>query len=297
MFLKNVIRDFGSIYPSIMLNKSNGSMVITIPGYKKHWNISSNHESRIYDIIADSYDKITLSDNLINESYYKSVIKDNKFILDLANNIYHDNNITSSTNIELSIYLLEHFLLSILMTYINTFKNGDNNINEKNVSDIIIIMLNLMWNAKHNTQINYELIQERAIKIIAKEKDIFTDRLLHMGKELRRIDTENRKIGQGIYAIGTQKDLRVYNKDTYDEHMERVKGLAEYETDIIGLGETDIYDGDDNVNNYDNNDNTVDVEQDQMNINEAAMIEMEEYEIIGNDDDYNDGNGDYDDYE
>jgi hypothetical protein len=134
---------------------------------------------------------------------------------------------------------------------------------------------------------DYNSIMDIQYKIVSKEKDLFTDRLLNMGKIMRTIDNEKRIIKQGIYAIGTQKDLRIYNKHTNDSHLRELNELKKYESDILEPTETTI--GYDNEI-FNNNVFTEEQSMDDMIENEALALENEEYDLFGNDEDMNDNN-------
>jgi hypothetical protein len=146
-----------------------------------------------------------------------------------------------------------------------------------------------MYSSKQVAHMSYHDLMEIQYKLVAKEKNNFTDRLKDMSKDIRRIDNEKRQIGQGIYAIGAQKDLRIYNKYTNDKNL-RVSGLRKHENEMIEqLFNEDNEDNDDNDDRQIGNVDYLRQEENDLE-NEALDLENQEFEIHDNDEDYDDGN-------
>jgi hypothetical protein len=225
-----------------------------------------------------------MNNSQILEELNNKILIDCDVIISLTKELYQGNNITTIFDKDISLLILEYYLIQIIMAYVNI--RDSLHIDYKSyINDLIVTFLNIMYTNKKTIQIDYDTQKDYNIKIIAKEKNIFMDRLKYMSRDIRRIDTEKKIIGQGIYA---QKDLLVYNKNTYDDNKKLMDDLMHYEQFMF---ETDIYDNIEQNNQTElptvNEDET---EFDDMNINDANIIEQEEYELVGNNEDYNDGN-------
>jgi hypothetical protein len=312
MFLKNKIHDLGKIYP-FMLHQ----VFYTYYGGKKtvssnlkntdptpiHWGLSYYHDELVQRILNNKYREnifflfssndgierssdYILSDNIAGKLH--SIIKQSKIIIDIIDQLQYNSNITSLYGNDLSLLLMEYYLIKIIMLYVDM----DDHQNDPSRTNIIITFLKNMYSSKQVAHMSYHDLMEIQYKLVAKEKNNFTDRLKDMSKDIRRIDNEKRQIGQGIYAIGAQKDLRIYNKYTNDKNL-RVSGLRKHENEMIEqLFNEDNEDNDDNDDNDDRQIGNVDyLRQEENDLeNEALDLENQEFEIHDNDEDYDDGN-------
>lgn len=277
-FYKTYIENFTNIFPNIILKKVFYDYT-TIPDY---YNFSSNHEDKLIKFIASYFEKLkpfyvdlTISKILNNIQLYSknilllsentpcfSSININMNINDTVGHNNANNNDTILKGIldeSTSRNLFEHYLLSILFTYIELA--DDNNmivteVKEKNdIANIVSvdyieenetkIDLSISFNNKINTQLlsgNKKLLRQKIaelliafIEIFAKEKEVIDitygdiqDKIFKIKQKEKNLVTDRLK-----EMTDEQRDLdttfKIIKQGIYSKGTQ--KGLTMYDKD------------------------------------------------------------------
>ena len=119
--------------------------------------------------------------------------------------------------------------------------NGNNeyieiseNDNSKIITELFVVYIEMMTNLKRLVNISYESVNDEVFSNRELEKYLFTDRLKQMTQEERDIDTMNKKMGIGMYALGESKALRFYDQDQFEEDKKRNEKMAILERKMKG---------------------------------------------------------------
>ena len=139
-------------------------------------------------------------------------------------------------------YILYIFKIYIMSTKLDTsYMNSNNeyieiseNDNSKIITELFVVYIEMMTNLKRLVNISYESVNDEVFNNRELEKYLFTDRLKQMTQEERDIDTMNKKMGIGIYALGESKALRFYDQDQFEEDKKRNEKMAILERKIKG---------------------------------------------------------------
>ena len=160
-----------------------------------------------------------------------------------------------------------------------TLLTGNKKELRQKTAELFIAFVDILNNQKDNIDISYEEIQDRVFKLREREKDMFTDRLKKMTDEQRDADTILKINKLGIYSIGMQNGLTMYDKVFY----EKEEGLREEMT----KAEKKI-----RKNNPDANDENIDILLDEYMEQQEVdnQIEEESNDMRDITEDYMDGN-------
>ena len=211
--LKNKIRKYCFVYPSILLNKYSTSNYSKLP---KHWNLSKNHYSDLRNLINENYvwlDKFygkeelsnVVSAFIVKYKQYETVIShlstvplnENEFILD------------------------EDFVLNILLYILLDILNYG--IHQSTDETTKKLVKELLKDYKYDNAVfektfdlNMEVLQNRVLKSKEREKDRITRKLKNMNDAEREISKVLKENKLGEWNIGEQKGLRIYDKNFRD---------------------------------------------------------------------------------
>ena len=217
--IKNKIKKYCFIYPSIILNKYSTTNYSKLP---KHWNLSKDHYGNIRKLIDDNYSWIEkyYEDNTLTD-ILPIFIKKYKEYENIILNIY-------TIPLDNNEYILDKdFVLKILLyIYLDILSNvfdATTNVTGKK------IIRNIMINYKNDNNIfektfdlDMELIEKRVLKAKEREKDRITRKLKKMNDADREISKVLKENKLGEWNIGEQKGLRIYDKNFRD--MNRPEG-------------------------------------------------------------------------
>ena len=140
----------------------------------------------------------------------------------LINQVSTSNESTEITDIFTTEYLEEldtRIDLSITSERSSTLLTGNKKELKQNVSQLLIVFIEILSNQKEIINISYKDIQDRIFKLKEKEKNIITDRLKNITDEERDTDTMLKINKLGMYSKGLQKGLTTLDKDFYDEEQ------------------------------------------------------------------------------
>lgn len=99
---------------------------------------------------------------------------------------------------------------------------------KKNVSNIIVAMLNKGISDKKILNINYDTIMKKTKQTKELEKSQIIKEFAKMSIEARKIENEHKKYKLGKWNVGQQKGLVHYDKNTYDrERLEMRKWMSD----------------------------------------------------------------------
>lgn len=258
IFYKTFIINFANIFPTIILNKVNYDNA----HIQKYYGFSNNHIGKLTKYISSYFEKLKplYGDNilfkLLNQiaQYSKNVVK-------LSNSTPCFSSIKNGSHIlkgvideRTSKLLFEYYLFRILIAYIeltddenmlvynnnaqlNSENNhlafaGDKRLLKQKVAELLVAYVYILKNEKNTVDITYDIIQDRVFKLKEREKDLVTDRLKSMTDEERDADTILKITKQGMYSIGLQKGLTVYDDEFYDREQTLRDEMVVAETKI-----------------------------------------------------------------
>jgi len=215
----------------------------------------------------------------------------------LINEITSSNETNEITDIFTTEYIEEldtRVDLSITSEKTVTLLNGNKRELKQNISQLLIVFIEILSTQKNMINISYEDIQDRIFKLKEKEKNIVTDRLKNITDEERNVDTILKINKLGMYSKGLQKGLTTLDKDFYDEEQKFRDEMTKAERNI-------------RKNNKDATDENIDILlDDYMNEKQTELdIENDAYDMKHMGETYWDGNTDgidapeeeYSDYE
>ena len=249
-YMSNLVDLFGCVLPVSIINSNT---ITTIP--HKYWKLSQSHRDSIVELTSKFYFKLTnfyMIENL--NMMLKSISKQTEEIQHLAKLTPISTNIVNNgTSYKKSFdediiamlyefYVLYIFKIYIMSTKLNTsYMNGNNeyieiseNDNSKIITELFVVYIEMMTNLKRLVNISYESVNDEVFSNRELEKYLFTDRLKQMTQEERDIDTMNKKMGIGMYALGETKALRFYDQDQFEEDKKRNEKMAILERKMKG---------------------------------------------------------------
>jgi hypothetical protein len=154
------------------------------------------------------------------------------------------------------------------------------------VSSLLLMYVKIMNNHKEDVNTSYDIIMDRVFKLKEKEKDLFTDRLQNISDEERNVDTILKINKLGVWSKGLQKGLTTYVKENYDEELEFMNKMNQYEN-VLRAKNKNV--NDQNIEQY--------MEDYMEEIDNEMDIENEAYDISNMTEDYDDGNFESDEIE
>jgi hypothetical protein len=153
----------------------------------------------------------------------------------LINEITSSNETNEITDIFTTEYIEEldtRLDLSITSEKTVTLLNGNKRELKQNISQLLIVFIEILSAQKNMINISYEDIQDRIFKLKEKEKNIVTDRLKNITDEERNVDTILKINKLGMYSKGLQKGLTTLDKDFYDEEQQFRDEMTKAERNI-----------------------------------------------------------------
>ena len=323
-YMKLTIKSICRLFPNMIKHRV-GIKNITPP---THWKLSTKHNTDFSIIISKYYGGI---DGFYNDEGVELVL-DRIFtsthdIYALSENTLYNAPIESGNNKfysafdrEITMRLFKFYFFTIILEHINILNDGNvintlalierndklipnidvssdpdddlgveieiisgikESTNQK-IASLIDNYANIICTHKNEINYTYEHMMERVNQSREKEKNTITGHLRGMTDEQREIQNHFKNHKLGSWNKGIQKGVRIYQKDTYDQEREAMNNQI---ISDIELGRNDA------VNDM----NREIFELDAVNnIQEATMIETEEFSMghLGDDDDYGDLDGD-----
>lgn len=327
-FIRNVLRFICEVFPNIIINKidpcRNGCKI------SKHWNLSDFHNNDLMNILNKYYEqfKLLFDDDVI-DYFFKHAQEDNKEIYQYAalTKYYAPNKTNASTaasifNSDLTIQLFKYYFYSTLLNFTGLVSRDD--LSEKVVVEVAPEMFGILGEAEpadpskeevylhaqtiegekmsvkstsaklifvlsktiHNSKVvinyNYQTLKEKVNKSKEQEKTDITDYLRDMTEEEREIENIFKTNKLETWSTGNQKGFRTYQGSTYDQErevmekqaiMEQTLGKKHYVTDL----NKDIY---------------MMEEMEKQATTDEIDAEVNDLSMLGNDDEYGEGDGD-----
>ena len=103
---------------------------------------------------------------------------------------------------------------------------------KQRTAELLIAFIDILNVQKNTLDVSYEIVQDRVFKLREREKDMVTDRLKNMTEELRDVDTILKINKLGMYSVGMQKGLTMYDKDYYENEEELRNEMSKAEKKI-----------------------------------------------------------------
>jgi hypothetical protein len=103
---------------------------------------------------------------------------------------------------------------------------------KQRTAELLIAFIDILNIQKNTLDVSYEIVQDRVFKLREREKDMVTDRLKNMTTELRDVDTILKINKLGMYSVGMQKGLTMYDKDYYENEEELRNEMSKAEKKI-----------------------------------------------------------------
>ena len=242
-FYKTYIYNFINVFPNIILNKVN----YTNTHIPKYYNFSENHKSKLVKFIADYFEKLKPFYNTSNivkilttiQSHGKDMLllsENTPCFTSIYTNIYDEDNhrvLKGILDEKTSIRLFEHYLLRVLMSYIEL--TDDNNMilteiqKPEEIADIVSvdyieeaetkIDLGISFRDKMNTHIlsgNKKTLRQKTAELLIAFIDI-------LDKEKDTIDITYNEIQDKIFKI-KQKEKNLVT--------DRLKSMTDEQRDL-----------------------------------------------------------------
>ena len=321
-YIKLTIRSICKLYPAMIINNVDYKKVFP----PKHWKLSKIHKTDFNKMINKYYSPINSYNNdddikIILQEIYDST----SIIYELSENtLFNTPYIKNNTKFysvfdrKMCLLLFQYYFYSILKEHINLLDNnalltelalskktkssetdiivnedddlqveieiisGEKSSLSEKVASLLNSYANIICSHKNDINYNYEEIMSLVHRSGQKEKDGITDYFKNLTEDEREIQNYFKKHKLEKWSKGLQKGLRVYQEDTYDDER---KQLEQQAIKDIKFGNNDAVT--DMVRNI--------YEVEAINDNqETEFIENEEYnlELIAEDDDYGDRDGD-----
>lgn len=226
-FVKNSIFKMCKVYPSIICNNVTEHLDI-----KKRWGLSEKH---LIDLSNFKEKNLFKYLNKFNSTDDKIIFSGN---LDELDDVIHLlNNLPHSKHFDDYILntLLTYSWLSVFRIFIRStselvnpeFNNGDKDFYKKRMVQLLTSFLEIETNNKQHLDIPLTQIQHNSFKYKQIEKKIITDTLKELNSDGRKLMSQMKKIGLGIWREG-KIGLVKYDPKAYDRNGVR-NGESEIE--------------------------------------------------------------------
>lgn len=221
--LKNKIKKFGFVYPSILMNNYSTSNYSKLP---KHWNLSKNHYSDLRNLIGENYtwlDKYYGKEELgeimnafvAKYKQYETVVSNVSVIPLNGNEFILDGDLVTKV------------LLYVMLDIMNYgMEQSINESTKKLVKEFLKDYKQEHLLFGKSFDLNMELLQNRVLKSKEREKDRITRKLKKMNDAEREISKVLKENKLGEWNVGEQKGLRIYDRNFRD--MNRPEGEDAY---------------------------------------------------------------------
>jgi len=261
--IKKMIHEMCVIYPNIILEKVSYDMYVP-----EHWNLSTNHENKIKNLIQDEH--ILLNEFYDNKNIIKllNLIKENTVdLMSIVENIPFYSKIIGNVkdtifNNEIFIKIHKYFFLCTLILYIDVFddfksKSIFNDLEEMKINkqssveetimsgiefDLKKIIANLLKSyllifikRKKIMNLTNLKIETNILKAKEQEKDGIRQNLKNLTEEQRTIENimKNEKLGK--WSFGQSKAVFEYDADQFDKEINEIENriIMEKKSGII----------------------------------------------------------------
>ena len=255
-FVKNVIYKMCKVYPSIINNN-----IIAHPEIEKRWGLSAKHLNDLNNFKTKNLFKFLNKHHTDNDDkqIFSGDLKENEDIIELCNNIPHAN----KDDTYICEKLLTYSWLSVFRVFIdsttnmninNDFVDGDKNFFKKRMIQILTTFIEMESNNKKHIDMSMAQIENSSFKYRQLEKKMITDTLKELNSDGRKLMSQMKKIGLGIWREG-KIGLVKYDPKAYDKNgiQSTDTGIME-EQDDEGVETTGQSDDTDEQNGYDSGD-------------------------------------------
>lgn len=226
-FVKNSIVKMCKVYPSLIRNNVTEHLEI-----KKRWGLSDKH---LLDLSTfkdkNLFKYLNKFDSVDDKILFSGDINELDDIILLLNNLPH--------SIKFDNYVFETLLtycwLSVFIVYIHStndlsnpnYTGGDKNFYKKRMVQLLTAFLEMETTNKKFLDISLSEIKHNSFKYKQVEKKIITDKLKELNSDGRKLMSQMKKIGLGIWREG-KIGLVKYDPKAYDKN-----GIQNSETEII----------------------------------------------------------------
>lgn len=265
-FVKNAIFKMCKVYPSFIRNNVTEHFEI-----KKRWGLSDKHLGDLSNFKNQHtfkyLNKFHSKDDI---QIFSGDLTELDDIIQLSNNIPHSN----KSDIHVCESLLTYTWLSVFRVFIDSVSNfsnddkfidGDKNFFKRRMIELLTTFLEMESINKTHTDISLFQIQQNSFKFRQVEKKMITDTLKELNSDGRKMMSQMKKIGLGIWREG-KVGLVKYDPKAYDRNgVKMIETDENNEEDDINLSDEypveeqvetgyDSGDGDGNNNNNDDDD-------------------------------------------
>jgi hypothetical protein len=248
-FVKNAIFNVSKLYPSFIINGKRTEQ------QKKRWGLSSKHLEHLDKFNHENSFVILDEYNDDDKDVFSGDLSELETIIQLSKNITHSQ---SNSNL-----LLTYSWLSVFRIFIRSASQLDvGDIYEydhynKKIIQILISFLKIETQNKKHLDISLKQVAEKSFQSKQTEKKKFTDLLRGMNSDGRKLMSQMRNIGLGIWREG-KIGLVKYDANAYDRNSSQYTGDEdpEIEAEAETEAETNEYQDvdDEEQSGYDNGD-------------------------------------------
>ena len=216
--IKNQIEFMYKTLPAMLLN----NQVFDPAKIPDHWNVSNIHSNDIKDNIKsyyyflEKYERCLQKDLIVE--LFEIFSKNTEGISELCDIILLSKDSYNDDTVYILLLYLNMFSAKMLIDLAEELNTSDA---LTCVSDYIYDGFNIFSFDLINT--SYDKIYNDVNRIKESEKLTVTNMLKDMGEEERIIDNEFKKYGLGWRSKGQSKNVRVYEKDDYDDERNSEK--------------------------------------------------------------------------
>jgi hypothetical protein len=260
-FVKNAIFNVSKLYPSFIINGKSAEKP------EKRWGLSSKHLEHLHDFNNKNSFVILAEYNNHDKDVFSGDLSELETIIQLSKNIPHSHKYGTTSNL-----LLRYSWLSVFRIFIRSASQLDvgdiyeNDHYNKKIIQILISFLKIETQNKKHLDISLKQVAEKTFQSKQTEKKKFTDLLKGMNSDGRKLMSQMRNIGLGIWREGkiglVKYDANAYDRNSSHEDPE-IEAEVEAETENNEYPEIDHeeqsgYDNgdgdgnDDNDNDFDN---------------------------------------------
>ena len=239
-FVKNAITKMCKVYPSFIINNITEHLEI-----KKRWGLSDKH---LLDLSNFKDKNLFKYLNKFNSTDDKILFSGNLNELDEI--ILLINNLPHSKTFDTYVYesLLTYTWFSVFRVFIHStnelnntnYVDGDKNFYKRRMVLLLTTFLEMETNNKKYLDISLTQIQNNSFKYRQIEKKMITDTLKELNSDGRKLMSQMKKIGLGIWREG-KIGLVKYDPKAYDRNGVQ-KDSTESETETENIDDSEFQD-------------------------------------------------------
>ena len=300
-FMKQCVHQLTRVFPNIVLTELDYEEV-DIPA---HWNLSTRHEEDVQGLIARYYQPLIA---LYGRPRLAAMLAQYTHRVrgygPLVDRLFIAKQLDQRTNALLSSYLLSACMTEVVemstrspevLDAASAAANaalgtepaaasdlGEQEALARDAASFLVSSLTILCHQASSTRIPYDELMQKVHRAREREKDLYTSKLGALTDEERHANMQLKVLKLGDWGKGTQKGMRTYQGETYDQEVEEMEAqaLAEFrmgESSLVTDMNRDIY-----------------AMEDVARQAEADRIEAEEMNMahLADDDDYGDRDGD-----